>query len=141
MKKINFVTLRINLVGTIKIVSILIIYGVLIWGGLCLTSQFTDSGKADAVLVIGVFSLALSFISSTYFTQKYLPEIRFAKNPVNIIGVLSLATAVAAPIASYISGDEKNTMRNVTYSFLIVVFFVLMFLDTKRHKKNNKITS
>jgi len=141
MKKINFTTWRINLVGIIKIVAILIIYGVMIWGGLNLTSRFTETGNADTVLVIGVCSLALSFISSTYFTQKYLPEIRFAKSSVNIIAVLSLATAVAACLASYFAGEEKITMRNVTYIVLTIVFFVLMFLDTKRHNKNNKPTS
>ncbi|WP_313111877.1 hypothetical protein [Pseudescherichia sp.] len=141
MKKINITAWRINLVGIIKIIAILIIYGVMIWGGLNLTSRFTETGNADTVLVIGVCSLALSFISSTYFTQKYLPEIRFAKSSVNIIGILSLATAVTACLASYFAGEEKITMRNVTYIVLTIVFFVLMFLDTKRHNKNNKPTS
>ncbi|WP_312583208.1 hypothetical protein [Atlantibacter hermannii] len=137
MYKFNFHKWGVNIFASTKLLMILLCYGLLIWGGLDVTRHFSDNGKEDSVLIIGVSSLVLSFISSTYFVQRHLPEIRFAKFSINIISVLSLATAVLATISSFIVGEEKNTLRIIVYSILVIIFFALLFLDRKIYDKKN----
>lgn len=111
-----------NTKAIITIVIVLVVYGLIIAGGMCLTHLGTKTGSPDAVLVVGALSLILSFLGVMTKPQEFL-LIKFHQSKVNILAVISLATAVVAALSGFFSNEEQSLMRNVTYWVLVALFF------------------
>ena len=122
-----------NTKATIAIVIVLVVYGLIIAGGMCLTHLGTKTGSPDTVLVVGALSLILSFLGVMTKPQEFL-LINFHQSKVNILAVISLATAIVAALSGYFSNEEQSVMRNVTYWLLVVIFFGVILKEALCNK-------